>query len=131
MIQSVDTHGIIDDDNAGTVKIGGEFCLAIHSGSTLEVWGGLLSPSISGQHRWAVAMVNRSPSTDTIKLDFSILPDLHLVDLASEDMLAKSTRFAVQDVWLGVNHSSVAGEKGWSRLVDAHDTALLIVSKTS
>ena len=104
-IQSVDTTGIIDDDNAGTVKMGGEFCLALHSGATLEVWGGLLSPSAAGLQRWAVALVNRSPSTDTIKLDFSKLPDLSLVGLATlssvvsaADVLAESASFALQDV---------------------------------
>jgi hypothetical protein len=63
MIQSVDTTGIIDDDNAGSVAHGGKFCLALHSGATLEVWAGLLSPSPAGEQRWAVALVNRSPST--------------------------------------------------------------------
>ena len=129
-IQSVDTTGIIDDDNAGSVKTGGKFCLALHSGATLEMWAGLLSPSASGLQRWAVALVNRSPSTDTIRLDFTKLPDLSLVGLAAADVVAETASFALQDVWLGVNHTDVAGAAGWKRAVDAHDTALLIVTKT-
>ena len=36
-INDADITGIIDDDNGGTVKVGGEFCLAVHSGAALEV----------------------------------------------------------------------------------------------
>eukprot|EP01047_Picozoa_sp_COSAG01_P049961 COSAG01_NODE_5000_length_4554_cov_8.000449_5_plen_146_part_00 len=121
---------IIDDDNAGTVTTGGEFCVAAHSGAALEVWAGLLSPSPStegGRQRWAVALVNRSPSTDRLVLAFARLPDVHLVGMRARDLAAGS--FTVQDVWQGVNHTDVKGS--WERNVDAHDTALLIVTKTA
>ena len=116
---------IIDDDNAGTVSRGGAFCVAAHSGAALEVWAGLLSPSAEGQHRWAVALVNRSPSSDHISVEFAKLPDLHLLGLGAEKMAARS--FQVEDVWLDTNHTAMQGVK-WGRDVEAHDTALLIVT---
>ena len=128
-IQSADTTGIIDDDNAGTVKTGGAFCLAVHSGAALEVWAGLLSPDGDGKQRWAVAMVNRSPSPDTISLDLAKLPDLQLVGLSASHVATGS--FKVQDAWLEMNHT-VAGAAGkFSREVGTHDTALLIVTKVA
>ena len=51
MIRSAETTAIIDDDNAGTVAKGGDFCVAAHSGAALEVWAGLLSPSPGGEQR--------------------------------------------------------------------------------
>ena len=125
VIRSAETD-IIDDDNAGTVKRGGDFCVAAHCGGALEVWAGLLSPSAAGEPRWAVAMVNRSPSADTIALSFAKLPEPHLVGLRAADVAAAS--FGVQDVWLKANHSAVAGP-AFRRRVAAHDTALLIVTK--
>lgn len=117
---------IVDDDNAGNVKLGGpNFCVAAHSGAALEVWAGLLSPS-SGQPRWAVAMVNRSPGDDRITLDFTKLPDLHVVGLQKEDM--QTAEFLLQDVWWDTNHTNIAGPT-WSREVGTHDTALLIITK--
>lgn len=125
-IQSAETD-IIDDNNAGTVRRGGNFCVAVHSGAALEVWAGLLSPSADGQTRWAVALVNRSPSTDHIALEFAKLPDIHLVGLHPPDMA--SGKFLVQDAWLGANHTEVQGR--WGRNISAHDTALLVVTKTT
>ncbi len=123
-IRSAETD-IIDDDNAGTVTRGGSFCVAVHSGAALEVWAGILSPAAGGQMRWAVALVNRSPSIDHIMLEFVKLPDLQLVGLHPQDMLGG--QFSVHDAWLGVNHTRVQGS--WGRDISAHDTALLIVTK--
>ena len=95
----------------------------------LNTWtlrAGLLSPSAAGEPRWAVAMVNSSPSADTIALYFSKLPEPHLVGLSAADVAAAS--FGVQDVWLKANLSAVAGP-AFRRRVGAHDTALLIVTK--
>merc|ERR1712176_1643793 len=103
--------------------MGGEFCLALHSGAALEVWAGLLSPTIKGQ-RWAVALVNRSPSSDTIDLRFDRLPDLDSVGLSISDVI--DATFTVQDVWSSANHTAVQGV--YSTQVGAHDTALLIVT---
>ena len=75
--------------------------------------------------RWAVALVNRSPSIDHIMLEFVKLPDLQLVGLHPQDMLGG--QFSVHDAWLGVNHTRVQGS--WGRDISAHDTALLIVTK--
>ena len=125
VIRSAETD-IIDDDNAGTVKRGGDFCVAAHSGAALEVWAGLLSPSAAGEPRWAVAMANRSPSADTIALTFSKLPEPHLVGLRATNIAAGT--FGVQDVCLKANHSAVAGP-AFRRRVAAHDTALLVVTK--
>ena len=66
-------------------------------------------------------------TSDRIVLEFAKLPDLHLVGLQVQDMASGS--FAVQDAWLSTNHTGVQEE--WKRDVDAHDTALLIVTKTS
>ncbi len=73
LIKATDQNGIIDDDNAGTVKKGGEFCLELSSGSSLEVWAGAISTGT------AVALFNRSPSKDTIAFSLDDLPGARAV----------------------------------------------------
>ena len=62
-----------------------------------------------------------------VVLEFAKLPDLQLVGLGQQDMASGS--FMVQDAWLNTNHTDIRGE--WQREIDAHDTALLIVTKTA
>ena len=118
-LRSTDEH-IVDDDSVGGVSQGGtEFCLELSSGSSLEVWAAELSPAAGGQRRWSVALLNRSPTADTITLDFRQL------DKALGGPGCKST---VRDIWANTTHSSITAET-WSASVGAHDTALLVVTE--
>jgi hypothetical protein len=108
---------IYDDDNVGGVRVGGEFCLEIASGSTLETWAGQLSPDpSSGASRWAVALFNRSPSMDVVGLEFAQLPGR-----------GAATAFVVHDVWHNTTDPTSAAD--YLVNVAAHDTALLIVTQ--
>eukprot|EP00040_Diaphanoeca_grandis_P029876 m.175804 g.175804 ORF g.175804 m.175804 type:complete len:713 (-) comp31831_c0_seq2:101-2239(-) len=114
-IESTDTTNIIDDDNVGNVTKGGRFCLELNSASSLEVWAGLLSGP-----KWAVALVNRSPSTDTISVDFATqLPELKRMGLE------RVAQYTAYDVWHDVHHEA---SSTFTTTVAAHDTVLLIVS---
>jgi hypothetical protein len=119
MIQSTDVMTIIDDNNAGNVTKGGAFCLALDSGSSLEVWAGILSGP-----RWAIALFNRSPSSDTITVDFAkMLPDFDLG--ASSDA---PVNFEIFDVWTKEKHTPAPA---FSAVVGGHDTVLLIVTPSA
>ena len=108
---------IFDDDNVGGVSVGGEFCLEIASGSTLETWAGQLSPdAASGASRWAVALFNRSPAMDVVGLAFAQLPGR-----------GAATAFVVHDVWRNTTDATSAAE--YLVNVPAHDTALLVVTE--
>lgn len=128
-MQSTDIKHIIDDDNIGHVSTGGAFCLEMSSLSSLEVWSGLLSGP-----RWAVALFNRSPSSDTITIDFNNLPDVakHYAGAGAGARVGAGTKgrtFVVKDVWSGTAHSTPV--TSYSAIVGAHDTALLIVTPSS
>jgi hypothetical protein len=113
-VHSTNTNGIIDDDNAGVVKVGGDFCLELSSAGSLEVWAGPLTGG-----RWAVALFNRSPGPDTIRVDFASLP-------ASDYGVQPATTFDVYNVWADIRTPSI--EDHWSVDVGAHDPALLVLS---
>jgi hypothetical protein len=105
--------------NVGRVTTGGEFCLQIDSGSSLETWAGQLSPDpTTGASRWAAALFNRSPSTDVITLDFGQLPGRVIKSAGS---------FQVRNVW--ANTTAVTSDAQVEVTVLAHDTALLVVTE--
>ena len=116
-LQSTDEH-IIDNDNQGKVSQGGEFCLELNSGSSLEVWAAALSPTATTppRRRWSVALLNRSPSPDTISLDFVQLGE------ALQD-----SHFSIRDIWANKTHGPISGK--YSTTVGAHDTALLVLTE--
>jgi hypothetical protein len=116
MIRATATD-IYDDDNIGGVSVGGDFCLEVASGSTLETWAGELSPDpTSGARRWAVALFNRSPSMDQIALEFAQLPER-----------GNATAFVVHDIWHNTTDPTSAAE--YNVNIPAHDTALLVVTE--
>ena len=121
LLQSSDQF-IMDDDNVGGVKQGGDFCLELNSGATLEVWASVLQPTDVGQRRWAVGLLNRSPSRDQIILDFALLPDIQNRSLNSY--------YIVRDIWANATHRP-SNSKSYVTVVGAHDTALLVVTDMS
>ena len=108
LIKATDQNGIIDDDNAGTVKKGGEFCLELSSGSSLEVWAGAISTGT------AVALFNRSPSKDTIAFSLDDLPGARA-----------GASYEIFSVW---SNKTTTEAGSVEMVVGAHDTALLLVS---
>ena len=84
---------IRDDDKAGGVKFGGDFCLDLAQDADAEVWAGPLADK-----KWAVALLNRHPTDNaTITVDFTMF-----------NMTASSS-FAVKDVWLGAEAGTKKG----------------------
>jgi hypothetical protein len=125
-LQSMDQH-LIDDDNVGGVtQDGTQFCVELSSGSSLEVWASVLKPAYATpmRRRWAVALLNRSPSSDRITLDFALLPDSSRGTFYS----STSSRYQVRDIWANRTHSLTA-DRTYRTLVAAHDTALLVVTE--
>jgi hypothetical protein len=112
-VMSVDTTGFIDDDNTGTVVRGGEFCLELNHGSALETWAGPLSG-----WEYAVALFNRSPSADTISVEFSELPRWAEA--------GKPTAYAIHDVWSDKDIGVVSDR--YSAEVPGHGVALLVLT---
>eukprot|EP00038_Savillea_parva_P019610 m.28089 g.28089 ORF g.28089 m.28089 type:complete len:758 (-) comp4481_c0_seq1:102-2375(-) len=114
-IRAVDSVNIIDDDNAGHVTKGGHFCVELNAGSSVEVWAGLLSGP-----RWVIALFNRSPSPDTISINFAEqLPDLAAAGVSP------GTKFRLTDVWTKDQYPAAPS---YSTVVGGHDTALLIAT---
>lgn len=62
------SSSIYNDNNIGNVSVGGDFCLAASRLGNLEVWAGPVSKGM------VVVLLNRSPNTDNITVDFSLLP---------------------------------------------------------
>ena len=78
-----DSSSVRDDDKAGGVALGGEWCLDTAADGDSEVWAGPLANS-----KWAVALLNRHASTNsTIKVDFTMFN------------ATATTSFAIRDVW--------------------------------
>jgi hypothetical protein len=120
-LRSTNTQTINDDDNVGHVTKGGDFCLELSSGSALEVWAGPLSGG-----RWVVALLNRSPATDDIIVDFAKLPGTAGPDAG--DAAAAAT-FDTYEVWSKGRRSGVQGSL--SMAVGAHDVALVVLCPPS
>lgn len=106
-VAAADTLGIIDDDLVGGVRAGGEFCLDLVAGGMLEVWAGPLSGG-----RWALALFNRSPASDTIAATWA--------------MFNASGSFAVRDIWLAQDMG--AHPTGYTAQVAARSTAYLVLT---
>ena len=116
-LRSTDNHIINDDSIGGTTQGDTKFCLELNSGSALEVWAAVLSPAADGKQRWVAALLNRSPSADTITLDYALLPDIGVNQRLS----------TIRDIWGDSTHSAGAG-RFFSKEVEAHDTALLVLT---
>ena len=116
-LRSTDKH-IINDDSIGGTTQDTKFCLELNSGSALEVWAAALSPSADGKRRWVAALLNRSPSADTITLDYALLP---------HNVIGVNQRLStIKDIWGDSTHP--APGSSYSKKVEAHDTALLVLT---
>ena len=108
-IQWADTHSLIDDDLLGNVTVGGAFCLDVVTAGMLETW---TAPLTGG--RAAAALLNRSPGADSVSVT------------AADAGWPAGTRFAVRDVWAGVDRGVFADS--YTAAVDAAAVALLVLT---
>eukprot|EP00698_Gefionella_okellyi_P000857 TRINITY_DN10753_c0_g1_i1.p1 TRINITY_DN10753_c0_g1~~TRINITY_DN10753_c0_g1_i1.p1 ORF type:complete len:696 (+),score=95.09 TRINITY_DN10753_c0_g1_i1:1288-3375(+) len=104
-----DSAAIIDDDLVGHVTTRGDFCLDLTTMGYLETW---MAPCTNG--RYAVALFNRSPATDTVTVQWK--------DLG----VSSAKRFSVRDLWEGADRG-VHSEQ-YSQIVMAHNAALLLLT---
>ena len=59
-LMASDRVSVRDDDKAGGLSLGGDFCLDLVADMDSEVWAGPLASS-----KWAVALLNRHPTTNS------------------------------------------------------------------
>jgi alpha-galactosidase len=111
-VRASDRTSILDDDLVGGVTHGGDFCLALRTGGTLEVWAGALSGD-----RIAVALFNRSPADDNITV--------HWGDVG----LAPGATVHARDLWAGVDLGTFSAD--FTRPVATHATVLLVLTATA
>jgi alpha-galactosidase len=102
------THSLIDDDLLGNITVGGDFCLDLVTAGMLETW---VAPLTGG--RAAVALLNRSPGTDSLRVSGG--------DLGWPE----GTKFAVRDVWAALDRGVFTT---YVASVDASAVALLILT---
>ena len=105
-------YNLTDDDMVGGVTSRSGYCMALRTTGALEVWGGALSGG-----RYVAVLLNRSPSADTITLDWNVLG------------LDNNVRMAVRDVWAGADRGSFASS--FNATVPSHGTALLVLSPSA
>lgn len=109
---------VLDDDLVGNVTVGGDFCLDLVTGGTLEVWAAPLTGA-----RWAVALFNRSPADDTITVEWGVL------SMPGGAAPPPTASFTVRDVWAGVNLGPF--NASYSAPVVSRGVALLILTPSS
>lgn len=76
-----DRTGVRDDDKAGSVTFGGDWCLGIANDGDSEVWAGPLADK-----KWAVALLNRHANTTGRRID-NLHHKLHFQRCFSEVVL--------------------------------------------
>lgn len=80
-----DRTGVRDDDKAGALSFGGDWCLDLAQDADSEVWAGPLA-----DEKWAVALLNRHPTANaTITVDYSMFN------------ATAGSSFTVKDIWAG------------------------------
>ena len=90
---AADRTGVLDDDKAGGVSAGGDFCLDLVQETDSEVWAGPLSGE-----RWAVALLNRDALANaTITVDWTMFN------------ATAGTAFALRDVWAAADMGTHTG----------------------
>jgi|EP01047_Picozoa_sp_COSAG01_P045028 hypothetical protein len=117
--QAKDSGSILDDDGIGHMvpSRAAEWCVEAVQPGNLEVW---VSPLSELRHphrsRWAVSLLNRSPTAQNITVGWGSLGLSPMLELAVRDVWAKHD--------MGVHRGSYNAE------VDAHDVALLVLTST-
>jgi hypothetical protein len=67
-LMAADRANVRDDNKAGKVTTGGDFCLDLAADGDSEVWAGPLA-----ENKWAVALLNRDPTTKAaITVDYTM-----------------------------------------------------------
>ena len=92
-------YNLTDDDMVGGVTSRSGYCMALRT------------------TRYVAVLLNRSPSADTITLDWNVLG------------LDNNVRMAVRDVWAGADRGSFASS--FNATVPSHGTALLVLSPSA
>ena len=108
--------GIFDNDSVGHAESSSSpFCLELSPSSSLEVWASALSGV-----RWAVGLLNRSPSSDNITVDFAKLPELNQSGVGS------GQAFEVRDLWAETTLTNI--RDSYTATVGPHDVVLLVLT---
>ena len=94
------------------MTVGGDFCLDLVTGGMLEVWAGPLTGN-----RIAVALLNRSPSTDTI------------VALWGDIGASSGVSYVVRDVWEESDVGTFTGS--YTSIVPAHASVFLVLTPSA
>ena len=103
-------HGVRDDDKAGTVTIGGDFCLDVAQDNDSEVWAGPLADK-----KWAVALLNRHVNeTASMTVDYAMFN------------ASSSASFEIKDIWS--NKSAGTHQASFTTMVPPQAVAYLLLT---